>query len=122
MWTYHQNPPRMINAHGVEQQHQVLYSGHGAGLNNPFMETVAGVGPIPKGRWRIVGWDAHHGELGPLVAILEPVGHNAHGRSLFREHGDNAAANHSASDGCIIADHVLRQAHHDSGDLDLEVV
>lgn len=85
--------------------HQVpgAYSGHGAGLNNPAMEATACVGPIPAGWWRIVRWDAVHGDKGKVVAVLAPVGHDAHGRSAFLVHGDNAAANHTASDGCIIA-------------------
>jgi hypothetical protein len=45
------------------------------------------------------------------------------GRSGFRIHGDNASANHTASDGCIIAGHAAdRTAIWNSGDHVLEVV
>lgn len=91
------------------------YSGHGDGLNNHAMEAVRGVGPIPVGDYRIVRWDEHHGDLGPVVAILEPHGHDAHGRTLLRCHGDNSKVNHSASDGCIIANHQARIRMRDSG-------
>lgn len=79
-----------------------LYSGHDLGLNNPDLEHEQGIGPIPCGMWKIIRWDNHHGDKGPCVAILEPVGHNACGRSGFLIHGDNKEGNHSASHGCII--------------------
>lgn len=98
------------------------YSGHGAGLNDPGSEAVEGVGPTPRGRWNITRWDATHGDKGPIVGVLVPVGHDAHGRSGFLIHGDNAAGDHSASHGCIILSRVLREKMRDSGDTDLEVV
>jgi len=96
------------------------YSGHGQGLNNPNLETVHSIGPIPKGHWRIVRWydDPH---LGPCVAELEPFGHDAHGRTAFRIHGDNPSLNHTASDGCIIAGPNVRHTLRDSGATDLVV-
>lgn len=97
------------------------YSGHGAGLNNPEMENVVGVGPIPRGKWHIVRWDDHHAGKGPIVAVLEPVGHDAHGRSAFLIHGDNSAMNHTASHGCIIAARGIREALRASGETELVV-
>lgn len=79
------------------------YSGNGIGLNNPAMEAVPNVGPIPAGWWHIDRWDAVHGTKGKIVAVLRPVGHNADNRTNFLVHGDNDAADHTASDGCIIA-------------------
>jgi hypothetical protein len=85
------------------------YSGHGRGLNEPTMEGVVGVGPIPAGHWTI--GPAHaDGRLGPVVMNLDPVPpFNALGRSLFRIHGDNGKGDHSASDGCIILGPVYRK-------------
>lgn len=100
----------------------VAYSGHGAGLNNPALERVAGVGPIPRGKWKIVRWEDHHGDLGPQVAILAPDGWDAHGRSFFRIHGDDEAMNHSASDGCIIASRAIRDAWRATGEMFFTVV
>jgi hypothetical protein len=53
---------------------------------------------------------------------LTPVGHNANGRTRLYIHGDNAALNHSASEGCVILprDIRLRIAH--SRDHTIEVV
>lgn len=78
------------------------YSGHGEGKNNPAMEAVRAVGPIPAGWWRITRWDDRHGEKGPTVAVLAPVGHDAHGRTDFLVHGDSASNPGGASLGCII--------------------
>ena len=84
------------------------YSGHGAGLNNPAEEAVEGVGPIPAGPWTI-GPAHQDGKLGPIVMNLDPVApFTAHGRSLFRIHGDNDLMNHTASDGCIVLSHAYR--------------
>ena len=85
------------------------YSGHGEGLNNPALEADAGVGPIPAGVWRI-GPARTHPRLGPCVMALSPVEHDAHGRSAFFIHGDNAAGDHGASHGCVILAHSVREA------------
>ncbi len=51
---------------------------------------------------------------------LDPVGHDALGRTDFRIHGDNV--NHDASHGCIILGPLIRRAIADSADKVLEVV
>jgi hypothetical protein len=95
------------------------YSGHGDGLNNPQMEGIHSVGPIPHGAWTI-GQAHQDGPLGPLVMNLDPVVlATALGRTDFRIHGDNDLLNHSASDGCIVMNHLYRSqiaAAVDSGD------
>ena len=98
----------------------VCYSGHELGLNNSKLEADAGVGPIPVGMWA-VGTAYDHPHLGPHVMNLTPVGHDAHGRTLFRMHGDNSAGNESASHGCIVADLTIRLAVIKSGARTLEV-
>jgi|SRR6185369_16627747 len=97
----------------------VGYSGHGEGRNNPAMEASAGVGPIPAGQWSI-GPMRDSPSLGPVVMDLVPVGHDAHGRSLFRIHGDNAA--HDASHGCIVLPRPARALIGASPERTLEVV
>lgn len=97
------------------------YSGFGPGLDNPDMESVPSVGPIPRGGWKIERWDDHHGEKGPQVAALSPVGHNAHGRSAFLIHGPHADDHQDSSNGCIIAGRTIRNALRASGETTLEV-
>lgn len=121
MWTYQQR-----NAHGDgELDHDGVfeatsYSGTGAGRNNPDMEAVPNVGPIPRGLYHIGPATDDHPSLGPRVMALTPVGHNAHNRTAFFAHGDSA--NHDASHGCIILGRTMRDAMDASPDRDLMVV
>jgi hypothetical protein len=98
------------------------YSGCLQGLNDSAYENIPDVGPIPKGLYTIGPFFDDLGGKGPLVAHLTPDPVNEmYGRAGFMIHGDNAAVNHTASHGCIIAAHVIRQAIADSGDTALEV-
>jgi hypothetical protein len=117
-WTYTQLRGQILNS---GEFIGTGYSGHGPGKNNPDDEAIPKVGPIPRGKWKIVRWDDHHGELGPQVAVLEPVGHDAHGRTLFRIHGDSSVHPGEASDGCIVASRLIRDQWRASGDTDILV-
>lgn len=78
------------------------YSGNGPGLNNPAMEQVRCVGPLPQGTYTIQPAVVDE-VLGPVAMRLEPTESNAmYGRADFFIHGDNAAMNHTASEGCIV--------------------
>jgi len=84
----------------------VGYSGHDRGRNIPEMQDQRDVGPIPCGLYTL-------GEVGnskgPLTIRLIPDPLNEmHGRSGFLLHGDNKAANHTASEGCIIVGPIQR--------------
>lgn len=97
------------------------YSGHGWGLNNPKAEAIRRIGPLPAGRYTIGPWQDHP-HLGKLVAPLTPdLANQMFGRSDFWLHGDNPLMNHTASDGCVILSHDLRQTVHDSDDVALTV-
>ncbi|HXJ61911.1 MAG TPA: tlde1 domain-containing protein [Verrucomicrobiae bacterium] len=99
------------------------YSGHGPGLNAPGMQNVHATGPIPVGRYLIRDPQDPVGHLGPIAMPLEPeLANEMHGRSGFYIHGDNAAANHTASDGCLIFPRVIRQDIRDSPEDQLVVV
>jgi hypothetical protein len=119
-WIYEQATGKMVYPDGRTLAQG--YSGHGAGLNNPAMEAVAGEGPIPAGHWSIDPTPLSHTACGPLALALTPDGFDPHGRSLFRIHGDTAAMDHTASDGCIILPRPVRQAIIDSGVTRLVVV
>jgi hypothetical protein len=80
------------------------YSGIGEGLNNPLMQEVHNVGPIPRGMFRI-GDPYHHAHLGEDTMNLDPInGTNTFGRSDFRLHADLKGwpSKHIASHGCVI--------------------
>lgn len=96
------------------------YSGNGKGRNNPDMQHVRGVGPIPRGMYTI-SMPYKHPRLGPSVMNLDPMeGTDTLGRSLFRIHGNNISNN--ASNGCIVMGPAVRKAIAESGDSQLEVV
>jgi len=119
MWTYNQRSGA-ISHDGVFVGNG--YSGHDNGLNNPALESVHGIGPIPRGNWLTLEWVDDYPGKGPVVARLAPVERDAHGRTGFLIHGDNQLGDHSASHGCIIAARYIRQAWRASGDNKLEVV
>jgi hypothetical protein len=116
-WTYSQSTGDLSRDGSIAGKG---YSGTGAGRNNPAMQGVGDVGPIPQGQY-IIGPPhdtAHHG---PFVLALTPAqGNHAFGRSGFLIHGDNVR--HDASKGCIILSRPLRESIWASGDKIIEVV
>jgi Protein of unknown function (DUF2778) len=101
------------------------YSGHGAGVNNPELQYEPEIGPIPVGSYTI-GAPFTHPHAGPVCMRLTPnPGTDDKGRAGFMWHGDNAANNRTASEGCIISPHTDRLAVAalvSYGDNQLEVV
>jgi hypothetical protein len=100
------------------------YSGHGEGVNNPALESVPNVGPIPAGRWTI-GAAEDNSRLGPVAMPLTPVDTDAtFGRGGFFIHGDSVefAGQEEASHGCIILARDVRELIAASGDTDLAVI
>lgn len=98
------------------------YSGHDDGKNNPDMEKVSGVGPIPKGEWKIIG-HKNSVHTGPFSILLMPnISTNTFGRSAFRIHGDSIKHPGTASRGCIILSRNVRDKIWNSGDRDLIVI
>ena len=85
------------------------WAGHLQGRNNPEMQNVKDVGPLPKGKY-IVGDPEDSAKLGPLAFPLTPDPSNEmFGRSSFYIHG--ASLDHPAlsSDGCMIQGRVARE-------------
>lgn len=85
----------------------VGYSGHGEGLNCHAQENTPNVGPVPCGLWG-VGDPFKHPTKGELVFRLTALTYVGP-RNGFLLHGDNAAMNHTASDGCTVFSHDIRQ-------------
>ena len=90
------------------------YSGHGEGKNNPAMEAVKGVGPIPQGLWRMlpprnrnqhpdIAAGEEFGHTGDYSIPLVPVDHDAHGRTAIYFHGEKIGAPPgTTSNGCPV--------------------
>lgn len=87
------------------------YSGIGIGLNNPDLQEIHEIGPIPIGLYTIeppIDTPTH----GPYVLPLTPNPANEmFGRSGFLIHGDSVrlANEHAASRGCIILPRDIRE-------------
>lgn len=98
------------------------YAGKGIGKNNPSMEDVKMIGPLPKGIYAIgEPYDSPH--TGPFTLPLIPNPSNQmFGRSDFKIHGDNIENPGNASNGCIIFPRAIRMQINASSDKRLEVV
>jgi hypothetical protein len=100
-WTYQQGTGLLTDPFG--QPFARGYSGTGLGRNNPAMESVKNVGPIPRGLYRI-GKAYTHLHLGRVCMNLEPEPEtDTHDRTDFRIHANNASTN-DASHGCVVLD------------------
>jgi len=101
------------------------YSGYGAGLNNPAMQEVPFVGPIPQGVWDI-GKAYNHAKLGSVTMKLYPRPDTdtfQRGRFTFRIHGNDKPASRNASKGCIVlSPRSIINRINNSGDRELRVV
>lgn len=103
------------------------YSGKGRGKNNPSLQGVRGIGPIPKGKWRMTRV-YNSANVGPFTIELFAIDktdndiHDATGRSAFRIHGDSIRAPGTASKGCIILPRAIRERMWRSGDKFLTVI
>jgi len=109
------------------------YSGYGDGLNNPAMQDVPNVGPIPQGTYTLDpmtnNTTAGGVSLPDSMRITQPDGGSTlpelpdgGTRSGYSIHGDNPKGDHSASQGCIILDKETRKKIANSGDTKLIVV
>lgn len=119
MWTYEQATGNLLHDGKAVGQG---YAGKGDGKNNPSMQDCRGVGPLPRGFYKInapIDTKTH----GPYVMWLTPDAHNDMcGRSAFGIHGDSVVHPGDASEGCIILPRLARQGIWASGDIRLQVI
>lgn len=101
------------------------YAGKGEGRNNPDMQDVEKVGPLPRGKYEIGEQKDQVTRQGghklPAAMRLTPIDVEQTSRpGGYLIHGDNSS--HTASEGCIILDRVYRNQIAKSGDNVLRVV
>lgn len=125
-WEYSQSNRQLTyvdNQTGARTPIGTGYSGNGPGLNNPNMQNVRNVGPIPQGTYDI-GPQRDSRRTGAGVMDLTPrPGTNIFNRDHdFQIHGDNACRCQSASSGCIIFDRNIRDQINNGNDRELRVV
>jgi hypothetical protein len=83
------------------------YAGIGSGKNNPDMQTVHNVGPLPQGVYGIGPLMIHPPgdplrHLGPCMSLTPHPTNTMFGRSGFFIHLDNPAHPGMSSNGCIV--------------------
>lgn len=126
MWIYAQTTGELTNDAGV-----IVGSGYSGGdqgahpeaVNNPDMQNLRDIGPIPQGVYTI-GSAVDGQRTGPVSLPLTPDPANEmFGRAGFYIHGDRIGhvGEQLASDGCIILARDLRELIVASGDTDLTV-
>ena len=105
------------------------YAGRDAGRNNPSMEGIKGIGPLPHGRYTGVRLYEEHPTLGNYAIQLEPDEETrklilSYGRNpdSFFCHGDSVEHPGLASHGCIVQPRDQRQSFWESSDRIFEVV
>ncbi|MBP2168297.1 hypothetical protein J2125_001489 [Erwinia toletana] len=99
------------------------YAGKDGGKNNPELQATADTGPLPRGKYTIIGHPFHHPHTGNYSMRLQPDPSNImYGRAGFLIHGDSAAHPGSASNGCIVMPLNIRHTIWSSGDRRVEVV
>lgn len=119
-WTYKQSSGELW--HGDPEPVATGYSGAGEGRNNPAMQAIHEVGPIPQGGWFIQGPPYDSPNHGPFVLRLIPDdATETFQRSGFLMHGDNIHTPGTASEGCVIMPRNIRERVWNSGDRELIV-
>ena len=124
-WEYSQSTGELTFVNNDTEARTLVaegYSGHGEGLNNPDMQDVPYVGPIPQGTYDI-GPAYRHARLGPVTMNLDPLPEtDTFDRDAFRIHSDNSRGDQSASEGCIVLPRNVRDQISNSGDNELRVI
>lgn len=120
MWRFEQYTGFWANpANEVIYRH--AYAGRDAGKNNPDMQDVKGVGPLPRGFYT-AGEPHDDAVVGKYALRLTPSSDNEmFGRNSFFLHGDSLEHFGLASHGCIVLPRVLREHFWNSGDHIIQV-
>lgn len=118
-WTFEQSTGAWIDPAGEDVAHG--YAGRDAGKNNPDMQNVKGIGPLPRGLYT-AGAPANDAVVGAFAMRLTPSPSNEmFGRTSFFLHGDSMEHPGLASHGCIVLPRTLREAFWSSGDHTIQV-
>lgn len=97
------------------------YAGRTWGKNNPDMQDVKGIGPLPRGVYT-AGEPHDDAVVGKYALRLTPAPENEmFGRNSFFLHGDSNEHPGLASHGCIVLPRELREEFWNSGDHIIQV-
>lgn len=114
MWIYEQRTGWLYDSSG--KRFALGYSGKGDGKNNPDMQTVQKVGPIPCGVYSALAPidSDKHGKY--VLRLVPDPANEMFGRDAFMMHGDSIPHPGEASKGCIIQARFAREAFWNSGE------
>ena len=117
MWTFEQRTGKAIDPSG-----KLVATGYAGGncgknqegKNNPDMQNVKSIGPLPRGIYTL-RTPVDHTHLGPFAIPLIPdVTNEMFGRGDFYVHGDTTPSG-NASEGCVILPRWVRNLMWSSG-------
>lgn len=118
-WTYQQLTGYLIDPLG--HVCAAGYAGREGGKNNPNMESIKGVGPLPIGTYTAQA-PADDTVVGKYAMRLIPSANNEmFGRNSFFMHGDSSEHPGLASHGCIVMPRNVRETFWASGTHTIEV-
>lgn len=119
-WIYRQSTGELLRAEGTLAGKG--YAGAAPhGKNDPLLQDVHDVGPIPRGFYTI-GQAYRDGKLGPVTMSLKQDACNRMlGRDLFFFHPDSITHPGEASEGCIVMPMAVLEEVAASKDRELEV-
>lgn len=121
-WLYKQSTGELfLKGSPVITPFAVGYSGCGSGKNNPDMQCVKDIGPIPKG-WYTLG-EILDEPAAYTIKLIPDVSNEMCSRSGFLIHADSIQRPGWASQGCIIIpDATKRESIANGGVKRLEVI
>lgn len=107
-WTY--NVMLKTFKHNGNYKFKALYAGAPGYKDNPEYECLSNKGPLPRGKYKIVGFPFKHKKAGLFTLRLEPDrGNSMCGRDGFLIHGDNQKEPGTASNSCIVLPRRFRE-------------
>ena len=119
-WIYEVNKNAFY--HNGEFKFHAKYAGAPGYKNNTKYECIIGKGPLPRGRYRIVGTPFKHEHAGLYTLRLQPHPANSMcGRAGFLIHGDSKKNPGAASNGCIVTTRSDRRGIWESNDKEVIV-
>src|SRR5271157_4116869 len=114
-WKHEQSTGKIWNANNTYLD--TGYAGRDKGKNNPSMEGVKGIGPLPHGTWQPVELFEEHPMVGKFAVRVEPANEEtlqrvrSYGRDpkSFFMHGDSIEHPGLASHGCMVHQRPTRE-------------
>ena len=119
MWTYESSTGKMFDAD--MNLRGSGYSGSPQGKNNPEMQNIPNVGPIPEGDYTMDAPvnSAVHGQY--AIPLIPDANNQMFNRDHFLCHGDSVVTPGTASEGCIIQPYRTRIEMWESNDRRIHV-